>query len=316
MTASKNIETTVSAELAGRLDRLVCALTEKSRNEVRGLLAAGCVRVEGRTCKRGGEIVPAGARLEITYDAQTRYREPPPPRKGDRAFQLVHEDEDLLIVDKAAFVLSVPTDDGGETNTLVHRVSRYLQQTSRRRNARAFAIHRLDKGTSGLLVFAKSHLIASQLQEQFRGHKPEREYVVLASGTFSPAAGTIESRLATTKSLQRYSSRNPSEGERAVTHYQMQESFGSACLVRAQLETGRRNQIRVHFSEAGHPVLGDQRYRPDRARHFLWTANRLALHAAILGFRHPRTDKPVRFESPLPIEFDRFLKAMRARQQR
>src|SRR5690606_8501478 len=132
---------------------------------------------------------------------------------------------------------------------------------------------------------------------------------------FSPEAGTIESRLATTKSLHRYSSRHPQEGERAVTHYQVQESFGSASLVRAQLETGRRNQIRVHFSEAGHPVLGDRRYRPDRARHFLWTANRLALHAVILGFRHPRTGQTLRFESPMPIEFERFLKAMRARRQ-
>ena len=127
-------------------------------------------------------------------------------------------------------------------------------------------------------------------------------------GAFDQLSGTFESRLATTKSLQRYSVAETDEGgEPAVTHFRLEQRLRGATFVRAWLETGQRNQIRVHFAEAGYPVLGDERYRPDLARHPAWKARRLALHAAVLGFEHPRTHQPLRFESPLPDEFTRFL---------
>ena len=123
-------------------------------------------------------------------------------------------------------------------------------------------------------------------------------------------SGTFESRLATTKSLQRYSVAETDEGgEPAVTHFRLEQRLRGATFVRAWLETGQRNQIRVHFAEAGHPVLGDPRYRPETARHPRWTSKRLALHAAALGFCHPVSGEALRFESPLPAEFEKFLRA-------
>jgi 23S rRNA pseudouridine1911/1915/1917 synthase len=212
-------------------------------------------------------------------------------------------------VDKAAHVLTVPTDHG-ESNTLIDAVTRYLSH--QRRQPRAVAVHRLDRGTSGLLVFGKSRQMADQLQDQFRQRKPEREYVALVAGIVSPPSGTFESRLSTNQGLQRYSSGDwDEESEHAITHYRTERVVNGATLVRVNLETGRRNQIRVHFAEAGHPVLGDPRYESAKANHKSWIASRLALHAAILGFVQPVTQKPLRFESPLPVEFVRFFGAVR-----
>ena len=165
-------------------------------------------------------------------------------------------------------------------------------------------VHRLDRGTSGLLVFAKNPRIASELRDQFRVRKAEREYAVLVAGTLEQQQGTFTTRLATTKGLQRYSlgpgqKGGDQEGERAVTHFRVQQRLQGATWVTASLETGKRNQIRVHFAEAGHPVLGDERYRADLAHHPAWTAKRLALHAAVLGFRA----SPVTPMAPFRVAF-------------
>lgn len=292
----------VTAAFAGRLDRVVQQLTGRSRADVRGLFDHKCVRLNGRPCRKPGLRVQVGDVVAVRHDPLVRYQErreePTHP-----AFRVVFEDEDLLVVDKAAQVLTVPTDQGG-TRTLLDAVSEYL----RRQRRRAAAVHRLDRGTSGLLVFGKSRQIAHELQAQFRVRKPEREYAAIVAGRLDQDEGTFESRLGTTRRLQRYSVRPGRFGELAVTHYRVQRRLNGATFVRVWLETGRRNQIRVHFAEAGHPVLGDKRYRPERARHPAWTARRLALHAAVLGFEHPRTHEHLRFESPLPKEFVRFLR--------
>lgn len=294
----------VTAERAGRVDRVVQELTGRSRADVRGLFDHGGVRLNGGPCPQPGILVRAGDVVLVRHDPHVRYHQRPRVREN-AAFRLVHEDEFLIVVDKAATVLTVPT-DRGESNTLVDALSEYLGH--RRRGARAAVVHRLDRGTSGLLVFGKSPQIARALQEQFRMRKAEREYAALVAGTLAASQGTFASRLATSRSLQRYSvGRDEDEGEPAVTHYRVERRLRGATFVRVRLETGRRNQIRVHFAEAGHPVLGDPRYRPDRARHPAWTARRLALHAAVLGFLHPHTAQPLRFESPLPPEFDRFV---------
>jgi 23S rRNA pseudouridine1911/1915/1917 synthase len=185
-------------------------------------------------------------------------------------------------------------------------IGRLLQRRGHR--ARLSVVHRLDRGTSGLLVFGKNPRVARELIAQFRVHKAEREYGAFVAGRVTSDAGTFESRLGTTRSLRRYSvEAKQSGGERAVTHYRVEERFAEATFVRVTLETGKRNQIRVHFAEAGHPVLGDERYGVDVARNAAWRYKRLALHAMSLGFEHPRTRERLRFESPLPSEFESFL---------
>jgi 23S rRNA pseudouridine1911/1915/1917 synthase len=307
----------VAADRAGRIDRVVQELTGRSRAEVRGLFDHDCVRLNGEVCSVPGTLVKVGDAVVVRHDPQTRYREKPREREN-AAYRLVFEDEQLLVVDKAAAVLTVPTDHG-EANTLLDAVGRYLNRRGHR--GQAAVVHRLDRGTSGLLVFGKNPRIGRELQAQFRVRKAEREYAALVAGSLERNEGTFASRLGTTKSLRRYSlrpsqnrqgqGRQGEEGESAVTHFRVERKLREATYVRVRLETGRRNQIRVHFAEAGHPVLGDERYHAGLARHPAWTANRLALHAAILGFEHPHSHERLRFESPLPPEFERFIAQMR-----
>ncbi len=284
-----------------RLDRVVQQLTGRSRSDVRGLFDHGGVWLNGAPCEDSAARVQPGDLVTVRHDPHRRYREKPKARPS-HAFRVVFEDNFLLVVDKAPGILTVPT-DRGETYTLLEAVDRYLK----RRREQAALVHRLDRDTSGLLVFAKNRRIAAGLQTQFRAHTVQREYAAIVAGTVTPAAGTFSSRLGTSKSLHRYSVGEDEEGEPAVTHYRVERVLDGASFLKVWLETGRRNQIRVHFAEANHPVLGDSRYRPSLAQHPRWPASRLALHAAVLGFVHPRTDKPLRFESPLPREFERFL---------
>ena len=150
-----------------------------------------------------------------------------------------------------------------------------------------------------MLVFGKTREIAEELQSQFEARKPQREYAALVHGTVKPE-GRFESYLATSKSLQQYSTEDRENSQLAITHYKLERTINGASYVRVRLETGRRNQIRVHFAEAGHPILGDPRYRPDLSSHPQWRVKRIALHAATLGFTHPVSGKPLSFHAPLP----------------
>lgn len=302
----------VAADRAGRIDRVVQVLTGRSRADVRGLFDHECVRLNGDPCPQPGTPVKAGDAVSVRHDPRVRYPERRLEPKSP-AYRLVFEDDGFLVVDKAAGVLTVPTEHA-ENNTLVDALNRYLDRRGRRR--RATVVHRLDRGTSGLLVVGTDARTARALRTQFKVRKCERVYAAIVAGTLARSEQTFESQLATTKSLRRYSIR-PSRakgrpaGQTAITHYRVEAALRDATYVHVRLETGRRNQIRVHFAEAGHPVLGDDRYGVERARHAGWTAKRLALHAAVLGFDHPHTGRPLQFESPLPDEFDRFLEKYR-----
>lgn len=296
-------EQTVAEDRAGRIDRIVQELTGRSRADVKGLFFHRCVSLNDTECLDPGRRVDAGDQVQVRHDPHRRYHAPPPER-AHPSFDLVYEDADILVVNKAAGVLSVPTQrDEGNTllDLLTERVAR------QRRRGRAIAVHRLDRGTSGVLVFAKHQRAADGLEQQFRRHSVQREYVAIVAGRLRATTGTIESRLRTGKDLKRFSVPDDEPGEDAVTHYRVQTQLKTAALVRVTLETGRRNQIRVHFAESGHPVLGDDRYDPAAARHRLWKAKRLALHAAVLGFAHPLTRRAMQFEAPVPPEFAAFM---------
>lgn len=299
---------TVDADLAGRVDRVVQKITEKSRSEIRGLFDHDCVSVNREVCEDPGKILRNGDLVEVKFDLHTRYHERTREWKDD-AFKIVFEDKHLIVVDKAAGFLTVPANPG-ETNSVMHAITSYLAHRGGR--DRAQAVHRLDRGASGLLVFGKNREIAEQLQKQFEERKPEREYMAIVNGDLPSDSGTFESYIATSKSLQQFSTDRPEEGQLAITHFNGVERARGASFVRVWLETGRRNQIRVHFAEAGFPVLGDPRYRPDLATHPHWRAKRLALHAAVLGLRHPVTNEQMRFEAPMPAPMVSFLGAEKA----
>lgn len=291
-----------------RIDRLVQQLCGLSRSQVVGLFDHGCVIRNGTLTTQPAERLLAGDRIELRYDANQRYHPKPKPRRN-LGFVIVFEDKHLIIVDKPAELLTVPT-RREETNTLQHKVAAYVRHVAKGRGA--FAVHRLDRGVSGLLVFGKTQEIVRQLKDQFAASKPEREYIAIVAGQMEQKEGTFESLLATDKDLNRFSTEDETIGQLAITHYRVVAHLDGATLVQVRLETGRRNQIRVHFAEAEHPVLGDPRYQADVAQHPRWPYKRLALHARLLGFEHPVTGQSLRLESPLPAEMERFLKATRA----
>lgn len=306
------VEMTRTADAPCRLDVLVARMTGRSRADVRGMFHHGCVQVNGAPCDAPGAALGGGEAVTVRHDPHRRYRASPPERTSS-AFRTVFEDQWLIVVDKPAGLLTVPTGHG-ERHTLLSSVDEHVRR--RGRGLRASVVHRLDRDTSGLLVFGKKPQWARALSDQFRVAKAEREYAAIVSGTVAAGSGTFESRLRTSKGLKRYSVHNAGPGETAITHFTVEQYLRGASFVRVRLETGRRNQIRVQFAEAGHPVLGDDRYEPELARHPGWPYPRLALHARVLGFAHPSTGKPLRFESPLPHEFVRFLHECRDRVDR
>jgi 23S rRNA pseudouridine1911/1915/1917 synthase len=293
----------ITAEQTGTLGAVVKELTKLSHSKTRGLVDHGCVSVNGVVCSAIATPVQIDDLVEVRYDPQQGY---PEKKKAwtDRTFEIVHEDEHLIVVNKSAETLTVAT-DRDERNTLEKRLTHYFKQSGH--NRKAFVLQRLDRGVSGLLVFAKSPRILAELQEQFKQHKPARIYTAIVAGVMNSAEGTFRSYLKTDKSLNQFSTRQADSGELAVTHYRVLEQLADTTVVEVRLETGRRNQIRVHFADQGHPVLGDSRYNPQHARHPRWKYRRLALHATSLSFVHPATNELLQFQTDLPREMQKFL---------
>jgi 23S rRNA pseudouridine1911/1915/1917 synthase len=292
----------------------VKAITGRSRSQLRGMCMNGCLCINGQAVTEPSTAVKQGDVVDVRFDPQRKYREtwlgkfqgkvPQGPFQC-QTFRVVFEDDYLIVVDKQAGILTVPT-ERRESKTLVDEVSRYLGGMNR-----ALVVHRLDRETSGLLVFAKQSDIAGALQDQLRLRAPDRVYLALVAGIMQEDAGLYESYLATSKRLSRYSVENPNGGEHAITHFEVDRRLADATLVRVKLDTGRRNQIRVHLAEADHPIIGDRRYRPQLAQHPDWPHTRLALHAHFLGFQHPVSGEDLRFVSDMPRSFHNFIKLQR-----
>lgn len=307
-------ETTVtesSSFLGARIDRLVQELAGGTRAHVAGLFDFDCVSLNGTQTKETGRRLERGDHVHIRFESGRRYHARPRPRSHS-GFAVVHEDRELIVVDKSAELLTVPT-ERNEPYTLVYRVNEYVRRSKHGKGA--FPVHRLDRGVSGLLVFGKTPEIAQIIRDQFAARKPERKYVAIIAGHLAKASDVFRSFLATDKALNRFSTDDEEIGQYAETRYKVLERFADTTLVEVRLETGRRNQIRVHFSEAGHPVLGDPRYRPDAAQHPEWPYERIALHAQCLGLRHPITTEWLHFESQLPREMMTFLHRVRGAAQ-
>ena len=207
---------------------------------------------------------------------------------------ILHEDTDVIVVLKGNGLLTVATERDRE-NTAQAYLNTYL---GARREERIHVVHRLDRETSGVLVFAKNFHAREQLKEQFAAHTVDRLYIAIIEGRIDPPAGTIRSYLIERKDLRMQSVDAHPDAKLAVTHYRTIATSPQYSMLEVRLETGRKNQIRAHLSEAGHPVVGDQLYGS--------TANplgRLGLHAKLLGFMHPTTGKKMVFTSAVPKSF-------------
>jgi 23S rRNA pseudouridine1911/1915/1917 synthase len=287
-----------------RLDLAVSRAFGLSRRAAREAVRSGRVDVDGRAVDEPGREVTEGARLD--FDPHR-----PQKRRVRARLPMLHEDGDVLIVDKPAGLLTVPT-EAREKDTAWSRALQYLQ---RRYGGRPYAgiVHRLDKDTSGALAFARSREALHVLQDLFRTHAIEREYVALVLGT-PPDQGKLDADLVREEGLRRRTARAGQTGRRAVTRFRTLERFRDAALVAVRPETGRTHQIRVHFAEAGHPILGDRVYGGTSGA--AERAPRQMLHARTLGFRHPGTGRSVSAEAPLPEDFERALAALRAAQKK
>ncbi|HYK41918.1 MAG TPA: RluA family pseudouridine synthase [Thermoanaerobaculia bacterium] len=287
-----------------RLDQRVAKEFGLSRRAARDAVRSGRVEVAGGAAAEPGIDVPEEA--AVAY-----FPNRPPLHRVRTRLTVLYEDDDLLIVDKPAGLLSVPTPER-ESDTLLARVLDYLQHRYRRRPY-AGVVHRLDRDTSGSIVFARSREILHGLQELFRAHDIEREYLAIVEG--APAeAGTLDAELVRDAGLGRRGvAKRGEQGRRAVTRYRVRERLHGASLVSITLETGRTHQIRIHFAAEGHPVVGDRVYRRRPGEAAAIDAPRQMLHARRLGFTHPRTRAVVRVESPVPEDFEKVLENLRKR---
>jgi 23S rRNA pseudouridine1911/1915/1917 synthase len=280
-------------------ERLHALYPDASRRSLKAWLAAGRVRVNGLVTRRGDVAVRRDDRLELGA---------PPPAPFPPLLRLVHEDDDLLVIDKPAGLLTIATERQRERTA--YRLLRDWMET---RNGRVFVVHRLDRETSGLLVFAKSFTAKRRLQAQFESRAPERVYVAVVEGLVRQDEGTLSGRLGEDRSLRvrpvpegRPREGRTGEGRRgkeAITRFRVLGRTRDTTLLELSLVTGRRGQIRVQLAALGHPIIGDHEYgsRRDPFR-------RLALHATRLAFVHPGRwpgGRRVAFDSPMPAGWRR-----------
>jgi 23S rRNA pseudouridine1911/1915/1917 synthase len=263
-------------------DRLRALFPDSSGRSLKQWLESGRVEVNGRVSRDGRAVVRAHDRVELGG----RGRVPFPKGLG-----LVYQDEAIVVVDKPARLLTVATERERD-RTAYHLLWDYLQ--AQRPRARPFIVHRLDRETSGLLVFAKSPEAKQLLQAQFEARTVQRVYTALVKGHVLLQSGTLESRLVEDRSLRVHTAQGP-EGKTAITRYRALARGQDTTLLELSLDTGRRRQIRVHLAAIGHPIVGDREHGGPGGQF-----RRLCLHATRLGFIHPGSGKAMRFESAAP----------------
>ena len=220
-------------------------------------------------------------------------------RVPGRGLKIVHEDAHLIVVEKPAGLLSMAADTERDI-TAYSLLSAHVKRASPQN--RIFIVHRLDRETSGLMMFAKSQAAQQALQEDWAEAVLERIYVAVVEGQLQEPEGTVTSWLKENKALVMRSSRTPNDGQKATTHFRVLQSNAVCSLVELRLETGRKNQIRVHMQDLGCSVVGDLKYGATQN-----PIRRLALQARVLAFRHPVTGEALRFEAPTPKEFLRLV---------
>ncbi len=214
--------------------------------------------------------------------------------KSNEKIDIIYEDKDLIVVNKPAGLLTVSTDKEKE-KTLFHKVYTYIKKKNK--NNKVFIVHRLDKDTSGIVLFAKNETIKLKLQNDWDKLAKERKYVAIVKGHMQKESAQIVSWLKETKTLMTYSSNIPNDGKKAITNYRVISSNNLYSLVDIEIKTGRKNQIRVHMKDLEHPIVGDHKYgNKDNFK-------RMYLHAYKLTIEHPVTRKILEFETDVPDLF-------------
>lgn len=267
---------------------LLAFLPQKSRNILKAVLRDGQVSINGTPVTQFDHVLKPGQRIEICWDKKT-------PKQQSRGLNIVYEDQELIIINKPSGLLTIATDKE-KRKTAYAILSAYVK--SENPENKIFIIHRLDRETSGLLMFAKNEAIKRQIQETWTTTIDQRTYVGVVEGEVQQQEGTIVSWLQESKAFIVYSSQNPQHGQKAITHFKKIKANNAYSLLQINLETGRKHQIRVHMQDISHPIIGDTKYGSSQS-----PISRMGLHAQVLAFTHPKTGKPCRFETEIPKKF-------------
>lgn len=271
------------------IDFLTATLNDKSRTTIKSYLSHRQVAVNNIPTSQFNTPLHRGDNVTINFT------------KGYKVFKhrrlrIVFEDEFIIAIDKGYGLLSMATKNE-KSETAYRIVSDYVKSNDP--EAHIFIVHRLDRDTSGIMIFAKRQRIQEILQRNWNESVMERKYMAVVEGEISPAEGEVKSYLKENAAMLMYSTNDAANGQLAITQYRTVASNGRFSLVEVQLQTGRKNQIRVHMHDLGHPIIGDRKYGSKCN-----PIGRVALHAASLRFKHPITGQMLHFESILPEKFN------------
>ena len=285
---NKSQETVFTVREEGELlDFLMKAMDGISRTKVKKMLTYDSVYVNDRVVSQHNFQLKPNMRVSIKKSSEGN-------RFKNFWVKIVFEDDHILVVEKKAGILSSSTTPKDESVKTI--LNYYLDKTHQ--HATAHTVHRLDKFTSGLIIFAKSKKVALEFEQDWKERVYDRRYVALVHGELPKSQGTVASWLKDDSHYVTHSSQEDNGGKYAVTHYKKLKSGNGYSLVELQLETGRKNQIRVHLQDLGCPVVGDLKYGDGSD-----PINRLGLHAYKLCFKHPVTGEDMKFETDIPKSF-------------
>lgn len=268
---------------------LLSQVKGKSRNNIKSLLSRRLVAVDGVPVSQFDTPLSPGQKVTILLSSA--------PRADALPFPILYEDDHLIVVNKPAKLLSVATDKE-KNRTAYHMVTDYVK--SRRVDDRIFILHRLDRDTSGVLMFARDPETKELFQSKWNEIITRRGYLAVVEGVPKPDRDTIRSYLVETDTHLSFSGRPGPNAKEAITSYEVKKAGGGYALLDINIETGRKNQIRVHMKELGCPVAGDKQYGARTN-----PIGRLCLHANELSFTHPATGEQVTFKAKMPRDFNR-----------
>jgi len=287
-----------------RLDVLVAAAADVSRSTAAAWIKAGRVSVDGAVAAKS-QRPAAGAHITVRV---------PAPRSSEedlvQELPVLYEDDHLIVIDKPVGVAAHPSTGWVGPTVSGQLAAQGVRIATSGAPERQGIVHRLDVGTSGAMVVAKSEQAYSGLKRAFHDRTPTKVYHAVVQGLPDPLKGTIDAPIGRHPGA-RWRFAVTEDGRNAVTHYEVLEAFGTAALVEVHLETGRTHQIRVHFSALHHPLVGDQQYGADPRRAAELGLTRQWLHAARLGFEHPVTGERIEVEAPYPQDLISSLELLR-----
>ncbi len=273
---------------------LIGIFPEKSRTAIKSLLTNKQISIENRAVTLYNHPLEPGMRVGFSTEKVQR-------EVKLKGITIIYEDTYLIVIKKESGLLSIATDKEKEM-TAYSYLSDYVKEQDP--DNQIYVLHRLDRETSGLMMYAKDYEAKRILQTDWQESVMERCYFAVVEGFVEKPSGTITSWLYENKNYLVTSSPVENDGQKAITHFTVLKTSKNYSLLKIKLETGRKNQIRVHMQDIGHSVIGDKKYGATNN-----PINRLGLHAYMMEFKHPMTEKIMHFETPLPKEFDNIFKA-------